>query len=72
MENAQAGFERFQKSGGITMRAWRENAQDYFARDDDGLGWCGREGQTIFEWLEARNLPPIPRDESRRAGGGEL
>jgi hypothetical protein len=33
------------------------------ARDDDGLSWCEREGKTIFEWLEAMNLPPVPRDE---------
>jgi hypothetical protein len=46
----------------LSLKEWRANAKD-FVGDDDGLGWCGREGKTVFEWLEARNLPPVPRDE---------
>jgi hypothetical protein len=32
-------------------------------RDKDGLSWCERHGKTVFEWLEERNLPPVPRDK---------
>jgi hypothetical protein len=47
----------------LSLKQWRENAEEFLTRDSDGLTWCERHGKTIFEWLEARNLPPVPRDE---------
>lgn len=45
----------------LSLEQWRDNAKDFVG--DDGLGWCGRNGKTVFEWLEARQLPPVPRDK---------
>jgi hypothetical protein len=37
----------------VTLSQWRGNADDYFSPQNKG---------TIFEWLEAKSLPPIPKD----------
>lgn len=37
----------------LSLEQWRENAKH----------WHAQYEETVFEWLESRNLPPVPRDE---------